>query len=49
LKKLVNFLKDKVNGLYICGSYGSGPLMSVDERKKVAELTVEAVNGEIPL
>lgn len=49
LKKLVTFLKDRVDGLYICGSYGSGPLMSVAERKKVAEVVVEVVAGKIPI
>ena len=49
LKELVTFLKDRVDGLYICGSYGSGPLMSVEERKKVTEVIVEVVNGKIPI
>jgi dihydrodipicolinate synthase/N-acetylneuraminate lyase len=49
LEKLVNFLKERVNGLYICGSYGSGPLMSVAERKKVAEITVRVVEKKIPI
>jgi len=49
LKKLVTFLKDHINGLYICGSYGSGPLMSVEERKMIAEITMEVVNGKIPI
>jgi len=49
LKRLVTFLKDRVNGLYICGSYGSGPLMSVEERKKAAEVIVEAAVGKIPI
>jgi len=49
LEKLVNFLKGRVDGLYICGSYGSGPLMSVEEREKVAEVTVKVVNGGIPV
>lgn len=49
LKKLVTFLKDNVDGLYICGSYGSGPLMSVAERKMVAEITKEVVNDKIPI
>lgn len=38
LKKLVSFLDDKVHGVFICGSYGSGPLMNVSERKRVAEI-----------
>ena len=49
LEKLVDFLKERVNGLYICGSYGSGPLMSVAERKKVAEITVNVVGKKIPI
>jgi dihydrodipicolinate synthase/N-acetylneuraminate lyase len=49
LEKLVSFLKDNVDGLYICGSYGSGPLMSVEERKKVAEVTVRIVDKKIPI
>jgi len=49
LEKLVTFLRDRVDGLYICGSYGSGPLMSVEERKKVTEVTVKIVKGKIPV
>jgi dihydrodipicolinate synthase/N-acetylneuraminate lyase len=49
LERLVDFLKENVNGLYICGSYGSGPLMNVEERKKVAEVCVKVANGKIPI
>ena len=49
LEKLVTFLRDRVDGLYLCGSYGSGPLMSVEERKKVTEVTVKVVKGKIPI
>jgi dihydrodipicolinate synthase/N-acetylneuraminate lyase len=49
LEKLLEFLKDRVNGLYICGSYGSGPLMSLEERKRVAEVCVNVVDGKIPV
>ena len=38
LVKLVEYLSPKVDGLFICGSYGGGPLMSVEERKRVAEI-----------
>jgi len=38
LIKLVEFLSPRVDGLFICGSYGSGPLMSMAERKRVAEI-----------
>jgi dihydrodipicolinate synthase/N-acetylneuraminate lyase len=49
LEKLLDFLKDRVNGLFICGSYGSGPLMNVEERKKVAETSVRVIKGKIPI
>ncbi|MBE0478675.1 dihydrodipicolinate synthase family protein [Candidatus Aerophobetes bacterium] len=48
-KVLVNFLKERVHGLFVCGSYGSGPLMNVEERKKVFEITAKEVDGKIPL
>ncbi len=41
LRKLVRYLNDRVHGIFICGSYGSGPMMSVDERKRVAEICKE--------
>ncbi|MFW6222991.1 MAG: dihydrodipicolinate synthase family protein [Bacteroidota bacterium] len=49
LEKLVDFLKQNVDGLYICGSYGSGPMMSIEERKKVAEVCKKIVGDEITL
>ena len=49
LEKLVGFLVDHVDGLYICGSYGSGPLMNVEERKTVAEVSVKVAAGKIPI
>jgi dihydrodipicolinate synthase/N-acetylneuraminate lyase len=47
LERLVKFLSLHVQGLFICGSYGSGPMMSLEERKLVAETTVKAVDGKI--
>jgi len=45
LKTLVQFLREKVDGLFITGSYGCGALMNLEERKRVAEITVnEAPN-----
>lgn len=49
LRKLIDYLAPVVDGLFICGSYGSGPLMSVEERKRVAEIVVEGVGGKIPV
>lgn len=49
LKKLVDYLSAEVDGLFICGSYGSGPLMSTEERKQVAEIVLQRVGGKIPV
>ncbi len=49
LKTLVFFLNDKVNGLFINGSYGAGVMMTEDERKKVVETVVDTTQGKIPV
>lgn len=49
LEKLLFFLKENVDGVYICGSYGSGPMMNVEERKKVAETAVRILDGKITI
>ena len=49
LVTLVNFLKDKVDGLFITGSYGSTALLQPEERKKIAEITMDTVEGKIPV
>lgn len=49
LEKLVDYLSDHLQGLFICGSYGSGPMMSVDERKKVAETTKKVAAGRVDI
>ena len=49
LEKLLDFLKDKTNGLYICGSYGSGPMMTLEERKLVAETCMACIGDKIPV
>ena len=48
-REIVSFLVDKVQGLYPCGTYGSGPLMDVYERKRVAEVVIDEVAGRIPV
>lgn len=48
-KEITEYLVDKVQGFYICGTYGSGPLMTADERKQVTEDIVALVNGRIPV
>ena len=49
LKAFLRFLIPQVHGLYPCGSYGSGPLMTVSQRKMVAETIAEEVSGRIPI
>ncbi len=49
LEKLVLYLRDNVDGVFITGSYGAGALMSIEERKKVAEITVKTADGKIPV
>jgi len=40
-RQLVRWLSKLVQGFYPCGTYGSGPLMTLEERKKVAEVVNE--------
>lgn len=46
---LVEFMKPYVKGFFVCGTYGSGVLMNVDERKKVFETVVECVDDSYQL
>ena len=46
LRRLIDFqLSNGVTSFFICGTYGLGPVMSVDEKKKVTELVVESVGS----
>ena len=49
LKVLVEFLSQNVDGLFVTGSYGSGPLMSLEERKQVVQVSVETAAGRVPV
>jgi len=49
LETLVIYLRDRVDGLFVCGSYGSGPLMSIDERKMVAARSIQYAAGKVPV
>jgi dihydrodipicolinate synthase/N-acetylneuraminate lyase len=48
-REIISFLIDKIQGFYPCGTYGSGPLMNVKERKRVAEVFIDEVNGRVPI
>lgn len=45
LRRLVEYLSGKVDGLFICGSYGCGALMSLEERKRVASIVKETASA----
>ena len=50
LEEVVQFqVRSGVNGLFLLGTTGMGPAMEPDERKRVAEVVVGAVDGRIPV
>ncbi|MDD5621893.1 MAG: dihydrodipicolinate synthase family protein [Actinomycetota bacterium] len=48
-REIIEFILPYIDGVYPCGTYGSGPLMSSDERKTVAEIIIEQINGRVPV
>lgn len=48
-REVIRFLIPHVQGFYPVGTYGSGPLMTVEERKKVAKVIVDEVAGRVPV
>ena len=49
-EKLVElFVQQKLDGIYLLGSTGQGPLLSVTERQGVTECVVKAAAGRIPV
>ncbi len=48
-RDIVRFLKDRVQGLFVCGTYGSGPLLESEEKKMVIDTVMEEVQGKIPV
>jgi len=48
-REIVDFIVPHVQGLYPCGTYGSGPMMSPEERKKVAEIIMAQVASRVPV
>jgi dihydrodipicolinate synthase/N-acetylneuraminate lyase len=49
IRELIRFSLPYVHGYYPIGTYGCGPLMSVEERKKVLEIILDEVNGRVPV
>jgi N-acetylneuraminate lyase len=44
-----HLIRDKVAGLYVCGSTGEGPSLTIAERKAVAETYIQCVAGRLPV
>jgi len=50
LRELVEFqIRSGVHGLYPCGTAGEGLTMSIEQRKRVAEIVVDQVKARIPV
>ena len=50
LRRLVDFQVDGgVHGLFICGTYGSGPIMTLEERKQVHEIVIDQNQGRLTI
>lgn len=48
-REIVDFIVPHAHGLFPCGTYGSGPMMSIAERKRVAEIIVDQTGGRVPV
>ena len=50
MRKLTDFYLDaNVSGFFLLGSCGQGPALTLDERKRVAEIMIERVNHKVPV
>ncbi len=49
IREIVRYLLPQVDGLFICGTYGAGPLSTLDQRKRVADIILEETNDQIPV
>ena len=49
MREIIRFTLPHVDGYYPIGTYGCGPLMSIDERKKALEIILDEVNGKVPV
>jgi len=48
LRRLLEFqIKNGIHGVFLCGTYGSGPLMSLEQRKQVVEIAVDQIGKRI--
>jgi dihydrodipicolinate synthase/N-acetylneuraminate lyase len=50
MRKLTDFYLDaNVSGFFLLGSCGQGPALTLEERKRVAEVVIERVNHKVPV
>jgi len=50
MREMTQFYIDKgVHGFFLCGSYGQGAAMGVEQRKRVSQLVAEEVHGRVPV
>ncbi len=50
LERIVEFqIAKRVHGLYPCATFGEGPTMTLDQRKRVAEIVIEKSRHHVPV
>ena len=50
IRNVIGYLMSEgVHGFFINGSYGSAVLMTIEERKRVAEIIHDEVKGRLPI
>ncbi len=48
-RKYVEYLvKSGLHGLFVCGTFGAGVMMTVEQHKKAAQITIDQIKGRIP-
>ncbi len=48
LRALIEFqIENRTDGLFICGTYGSGPIMTLEERKQVHEIAIDQAKDRL--
>jgi len=45
-RAVLSFLNQHVHGYYVCGTYGSGPLMNIEERKRTLEIVLDEASED---
>ena len=49
IREIIRFTLPFVQGYYPIGTYGCGPLMSIEERKQVLTIILDEVNNRVPV